>query len=188
MRAISVTVQRLAMLATLLILSACVPSIRTSTIDVRATISQSGSDRAYNAIAAALFDRGFDLKIKDSTMHLVTTEPKKYESVSGWPPFDFYLSITALVRDIPGSTGTELTIRPKIREQNRINANAFTEHPLFIYSTEEAATPMGRTSRAEAMQKGHVMFQSILQSIASALGMSVESFRYTTERVEVSGL
>jgi hypothetical protein len=170
------------------LLSGCVHSIRTSTIDVRATIDQSGSDRAYHALALALIDQGFDLKINDSAMRLVTTEPKKYESVSGWPPFDFYLSITALVRDIPGNDRAELTLRPKIREQNRMNANAFTEHPLFVYSQEEAATPMGRTSRAEAMQKGHVMFRSVLQSIATALSISVESFRYTTERVEVLGL
>jgi hypothetical protein len=171
-----------------LLLSGCVSSIRTSTIDVRATIDQSGSDRAYHALALALIDHGFDLKIKDSAMRLVTTEPKKYDSVSGWPPFDFYLSITALVRDMPGSDRAELTLRPKIREQNRMNASAFTEHPLFVYSPEEAATPMGRTSRAEAMQKGYVMFRSVLQSIAAALGVSADSFRSTTERVEVSGL
>lgn len=171
-----------------LLLSGCVSSIRTSAIDVRATIDQSGSDRAYHAIALVLIDQGFELKIKDSAMRLVTTEPKKYESVSGWPPFDFYLSITALVRNTPGNDRAELMLRPKIREQNRMNANAFTEHPLFIYSMEEAATPMGRTSRAEAMQKGHAMFQSVLQSIAAALGVPIESFRYTTERVEVLGL
>lgn len=175
-------------LSTMLLLSGCVSSIRTSAIDVRATIDQSGSDRAYHALTLALIDQGFDLKIKDSAMRLVTTEPKKYESVSGWPPFDFYLSITALVRNTPGNDRAELMLRPKIREQNRMNANAFTEHPLFVYSPEEAATPMGSTSRAEAMQKGHVMFQSILQSIAAALGISVESFMYTTERVEVRGL
>ena len=171
-----------------LLLSGCVSSIRTSTIDVRAIIDLSGSDRAYHALTLALIDQGFDLKIKDSAMRLVTTEPKKYTSVSGWPPFDFYLSITAVVRDSPGNDRAELTLRPKIREQNRMNANAFTEHPLFIYSPEEAATPMGRTSRAEAMQKGQAMFRSIIQSIAAALGISVESFLYTTEQVKVLGL
>ena len=171
-----------------LLLSGCVSSIRTSAIDVRATIDQSASDRAYHALTLALIDQGFELKIKDSAMRLVTTEPKKYESVSGWPPFDFYLSITALVRNTTGTDRAELMLRPKIREQNRMNANAFTEHPVFVYSPEEAASPMGSTSRAEAMQKGHVMFQSVLKSIAAALGVPIESFRYTTERVEVVGL
>lgn len=175
-------------LSTVFLLSGCVSSIRTSTIDARATIEQSRSDSSYHALALAIIEQGFELRIKDSAMRLVTTEPKKYESVSGWPPFDFYLSVTALIRDVPGNDRAELIIRPKIREQNRMNANAFTEHPVFVYSPEEAATPMGRTSRAEAMQKGQLMFQSVLKSIAAALTISMESFHYTTERVEVSGL
>lgn len=172
----------------LLILSGCVSSVRHSVVDVRAPLEQSESDRVYRALALTLLDQGFELKHNDAALRLITTEPKKYESVSGWPPFDFYLSMTALVRNVPGGSGAELTLRPKIREQNRINANAFTEHPLYVYSPEEAATPMGSISRAEAMQKGHRLFQAILAALAHALGVSENSFIFSMQDITVDGL
>ncbi len=176
------------MAVALLILNGCAPSIRTSVIDVRSTIDRSGSERVYRAITLALLDKGFDLKIKDTAMRLITTEYQKYDSVSGWPPFDFYLKIKAVVRDSSGGSGDEIVLWPTIKEQNRLNMNAFTEHPLILYSTEDTVTTGSMTSRSEAMRKGQLVFRSLLQAIADALSISVESFRYSTQQIELHGM
>ena len=83
----------------------------------------------------ALLDKGFDLKMNDRDLRVTTTEYKKFSSVSGWPPFDFYLPVKAVVRDTPDGK-YQIALTPKIKEQNRINASAFTEHSLIIYSDE----------------------------------------------------
>ena len=103
-------------IGTLFVLSRCVPSIRSSIVDVRAPLDQSGVERAYKVLTLALLDKGFDLKMRDVDLRIVTTEYQKYASVSGWPPFDFYLQIRAVVRDVPGSQGGENEIWPKVKE------------------------------------------------------------------------
>lgn len=168
----------------LLLLNGCV-STRSSLVDVKATIDQSGSDRAYKAIMMALLDRGFDIKMTDKDLRVITTEYKKFSSVSGWPPFDFYLQIKAVVRDTPEGK-SDVTLWPKVREQNRLNPSAFTERPLIVYSSDDRAGPM--TSSAQAMQEGQFLFFSIVQVVADALGLPMGQFKQSLQQIEVFGM
>lgn len=70
----------------------------------------------------------------------MTTEYKKYSSAGVWPPFDFYLQLKAVVRDTQDGKYS-ITLTSKIKEQNRINASAFTEHPVILYSDKEQIMP-----------------------------------------------
>lgn len=168
----------------LLLLNGCV-STRNSLVDVKAIIDQSGSDRAYKAIMLALLDKGFDIKMNDKDLHVITTEYKKFSSVSGWPPFDFYLQIKAMVRDTPEGK-SEVALWPKVKEQNRLNPSAFTEHPLIVYSPDDRANLM--TSSAQAMQEGQFLFLSIVQVVADSLGLPMGQFKQSLQQIEVFGM
>lgn len=171
------------------LLSGCIPSsIRNSVVDVRASLGKSSADQAYKSVTMALVNQGFDLKMRDAELRLITTEYKKYTSVSGWPPFDFYLQVKATVRDLPQTNDAEITLWPKVKEQNRLNQNAFTEHALIVYSPTETADTFTMTVRSDAMRKAQVLFESIIQSIAEASGLPAASFKITTQSLEVQGM
>lgn len=177
----------LCILIAVIFLQGCVTSAtRSSVVDVRAPLDQSGKEQAYKALTLALLDNGFDLKMKDADLGLIMTEYRKFTAVDGWPPFDFYLQIKALVRDAQGRP--EIVITPKVKEQNRLNQNAFTEHALLRYSKEDTADDFHMTVRSTAMLKGQTLFQSILQSMADALRVPVDSFQYTIQPIEVLGM
>jgi len=169
----------------LLLSVGCVPSIRSTVVDVRATIDQAAFDRAYKAITLVLIEKGFDIKMKDPDLRIITTEYQKFADLSGWPPFDFFLQVKAMVRDVPGGGG-EIALWPKVKEQNRINQNAFTEHPFTVQAAENDGK--NKTSRSEAMEKGQVLFQSLVQAIADALGPSAGPFKKTIQQVEMTGM
>jgi hypothetical protein len=174
----------------LLVFSGCVPVQRTTMVDVRAPINPEASERAYKVIALAFRDKGFDIKTKDSDTRIITTEYKKYESeaesVDGFYPFDFYLQVKAAVSEVPG-LGSEISLWPKVKEQNRINSNA-TEHPLIVYSTKELANIRDRTVRSEAMLKAQLLFESVVRAITDALGVAPGSFKPTMDTIEVVGM
>jgi hypothetical protein len=172
----------------LLVFSGCVPVQRTTMVDVRAPINPEDSERAYKVIALAFRDKGFDIKTSDSDLRIITTEYKKYEaeSVDGFYPFDFYLQVKAAVSEVPG-LGSEISLWPKVKEQNRINSNA-TEHPLIVYSTKELANIRDRTVRSEAMLKAQLLFESVVRAITDALGVAPGSFKPTMDTIEVVGM
>lgn len=170
-----------------LLLSACTAT-RTSLIDVKAIIDPSSSEKAYDAIILALLDKGFDLKMNDRHLRFTTTEYKKYASVSGFPPFDFYLQIKSIVRDTQDGK-YEIALSPIIKEQNRFNAGAFTEHSLILYSAEEQEKDYRTQSGGgKAMLEGQVLFLGIVQAIANALGLPAEQFKKNLQQTEVMGM
>jgi len=136
----------------------------------------------------ALLDKGFDLKMNDRDLRVTTTEYRKFSSVSGWPPFDFYLQVKAVVRDTPDGK-YQIALTPKIKEQNRINASAFTEHSLIIYSDKEQKEDYAvHSGRGKAMLEGQLLFLSIVQTIANVLGLPAEQFKQTLQQTEVFGM
>jgi hypothetical protein len=169
-----------------LLLNGCTAT-RTSLIDVKATIEPSSSEKAYTAIVMTLLDKGFDLKMHDKELRVVTTEYKKYTSVGGWPPFDFYLQLKAVVRDTPNGK-YQIALTPKINEQNRINPSAFTEQALIIYSDKEQKKDYATQSGAgKAMLEGQLLFLSIVQAIADVLGLPADEFKQNLQQTKVFG-
>ena len=169
-----------------LLLSACTTA-RTSLIDVKATIEPSKSEKAYDTIVLALLDKGFDIKMNDRSLRVVTTEYKKYASAGIWPPFDFYLQMKAVVRDTQDGK-YQIALTPKIKEQNRINPSAFTEQALIIYSDIEQKEDFATQSGAgKAMLEGQILFLSVVQAIADALGLPVDQFKENLQQTKVIG-
>lgn len=183
---LKITKQVLSIGIVCLLLGAC-STTRTSLIDVKAVIEPPSADKAYKAIVMTFLDKGFDLKMNDRDLRVVTTEYKKYTSAGVWPPFDFYLQLKAVVRDTQDGK-YQIALTPKIKEQNRINASAFTEHTLILYSEKEQKQDYAiQSGGGKAMLEGQLLFLSIVQSIADALGFPVDQFKRNLQQTEVLG-
>jgi hypothetical protein len=177
----------LSILLAFLMLSGCTAT-RDALIDVQSSIEPSNADKAYKATVMVLLDKGFDLKMNDKDLRVTTTEYKKFASVSGWPPFDFYIQIKAVIRDM--SDGKyRIVLTPKIKEQNRLNSTAFTERSLIMYSEKEQKEDYAiHSGPGKAMLDGQMLFLSIVQNIADALNLPSEQFMRNLERIEVMGM
>lgn len=168
-------------------LSGCTAT-RSTLIDVRAPLQSTQIDTAYNAVVTDLLNAGFDLKMNDHSVHAVATEYRKITSVSGWPPFDFYLRVKAHIRQESGG-GYELAITPTIKEQNRLNANAFTEHTLVLYSeAEQHDDHVVQSGRGQAMLLGQQQFMALLKTITQSIGLTDEQLRRQVKIVDLVGL
>jgi hypothetical protein len=174
-------------LCAIMAMSGCTAT-RSTLIDTRAPVPTTQRDAVYNAVVVALLNAGFDLKMNDRTLHAVATEYKKFTYVSGWPPFDFYLQMKAHIRQDAGGT-YELAITPTIKEQNRLNANAFTEHNLVLYSAEEQRDDfIVQDARRKAMLTGQEQFFTLLHAIAQRMGVPDDTFQRQVKIVELAGL
>ncbi|MDX2253218.1 MAG: hypothetical protein NW202_13110 [Nitrospira sp.] len=135
-----------------------------------------------------LLDKGFDLKMNDKDLMVATTEYKKYTSAGVWPPFDFYLQIKAVVRNTPDRK-YQIALTPKIKEQNRINPSAFTEHAVIIYSAKEQQEDYATQSGGgKAMLEGQLLFLSIVQAVADVLGLPADQFKQSLQQTQVFGM
>ena len=135
-----------------------------------ATTSNSRRDAAYTDVTAILVDRGFDIKVSNKDVGLISTEYKKFASVApqGGVPFDYYLQIKATVRDA-GSGKTLIRLSPVVKEQNRVNAAAFTEHELFYYEgTPEGIRLADKSGWASA---GQLLFNNVASEVSVKAGV-----------------
>jgi hypothetical protein len=126
--------------------------------------------------------------MNDRALHAISTEYKQVAHVSGWPPFDFYLRIKALISQNPDGTA-QIAITPTVKEQNRLNSNAFTEHTLVLYSeAEQRDDYIVRSGRGQAMLEGQRQFLSLMHTISQSIGLSDAQFKQQLATAELVGL
>lgn len=135
-----------------------------------ATTSSARRDAAYTDVTAILVDRGFDIKVSNKDVGLISTEFKKFASnaAPGGPPFDYYLQIKATVRDAGGGK-TSIRLSPVVKEQNRTNAAAFTEHELYYY--EGAPEGVRLADRGGWASAGQVLFNNVASEVSAKAGV-----------------
>ncbi len=149
-------------------------------LDVKATTDKLTSEKAYNVVTTVLVDKGFDVKIANKDIGLITTEYKKYGAVESYgnPPFDFYLQVKAQIKNRPDGK-LQIVLTPLVKEANRLNAAAFTERALVFLSTEEQKGYLNAVK--ETNLKGQLMFLNIAQGIAEACGIGMEQLEYNKQ-------
>jgi hypothetical protein len=144
-------------------------------------------EQIINQLTGVLVDRGFDIKQTNKDAGLVTTEYKKFASEGSTPPFDYYLQIRATV------TGTDaapmLKLTPMVREQNRMNAAAFTEHELSYYVGSPSAVQLISSMRPSGWKsQGQTAFMNVVSDLAPRLGMSVDQFEQVVTKTPANTL
>ena len=135
-----------------------------------ATTSNSRRDAAYTDVTAILVDRGFDIKVSNKDVGLISTEFKKFASVApqGGVPFDYYMQIKATVRDAGGGK-TSIRLSPVVKEQNRTNAAAFTERELYYY--EGAPEGVRAADKGGWATAGQIMFNNVASEVSAKVGV-----------------
>jgi len=144
-------------------------------LDVKATSDKLTVDKAYNTATSILVDKGFDVKVANKDIGLITTEYKKWGSVDGNPPFDFYLQIKTQIKTRADGK-LLMIITPLVKEVNRLNSTAFTEHELRFLTDEEQKGYL--TAYEETVQSGQLLFLNVVQGYAEALGLSMDQLEY----------
>jgi hypothetical protein len=129
---------------------------------------------AFKKITGILVDQGFDIKTSNQDAGIVTTEYKKFASHGTSPPFDYYLQIKATMRQAPDG---QLVVRlvPLVKEQNRLNAAAFTEHELSYYTGDPSNIRLISSQQPGGWRVvGQTMFMNVVTEIAALAGVSVQ--------------
>ena len=134
------------------------------------------ADDMYRGVTRTLIDRGYDIKGSDQDAGFITTEYQKYASFGTSPPFDYFLQIRTVIRE--NSDGSlSIQLRPTVKQQNRLNAAAFTEEELeyFTGPSEDVALVGGMNDGW--MDRGLVAFMNIVSDIGDLMGVSMEDVR-----------
>jgi uncharacterized lipoprotein len=151
-------------------------AIPVTKVDVQSfEIKKKGIDleKATSKLTGVLVDNGFDVKMVNKDAGIVTTEYKKFASVGGNPPFDIYMQVKARIKDVKGETVVQLI--PIVKEQNRTNMAAFSEHELSYYTGEpnnirviSSMHPGGWRTLAQTT------FMNLVGGVAEAFGVKQE--------------
>ncbi|HKO01878.1 MAG TPA: hypothetical protein VJ032_09315 [Thermoanaerobaculia bacterium] len=130
---------------------------------------------AVAQLTGAFVDKGFDVKMSNADAGVVTTEYKKFASVSSDPPFDYYMQLRAKVKLVKGISSVQIV--PAIREQNRQNAAAFTERELVYFTgdPENVAEIASMNTAAGWRSSAQTLFVNAVLGVAEALGVNADS-------------
>ena len=152
---------------------------RTIILDVTAKTTRINPEKAFNAVTSVLIDEGFDIKVGNKDLGLISTEYKQFASIDtyGSPPFDLYLQIKVRIKQ-GNDRRLHIILTPMAKDVNRLNAAAFSEHELIILTEEEQSGYMNIHERAYL--KGQVLFLNVVQGIAELTGLGMEELEYNT--------
>jgi hypothetical protein len=130
---------------------------------------------AIPKLIGVFVDRGFDVKMTNADAGIVTTEYKKFAAVGSEPPFDYYMQIRAKIKATKGVTSIQLT--PVLREQNRMNSAAFTEHELeyFTGAAEDIAEVASMNPQSGWRQLSQILFMNVMTDAAETFGLDADA-------------
>ncbi len=131
-------------------------------------------EQALTRLTGIFIDRGFDIKFTNKDAGVITTEYKKFASIGGNPPFDYYMQVKGRVKVVRDATS--VTLSPIVKEQNRLNAAAFTEHELSYYTGDA-----GNIRLIDSMKEGtgwrtlgQVLFMNVVTDTAESFGLGTD--------------
>ena len=166
----------------LLFIGSCMAT-RYAVLDIKGASDKVKKEEAYNRITMILIDKGFDIKMGNKDLGLITTEYKQFASLGGNPPFDFYLQIKTTLRDRPDGK-LQVVMTPIVKDQNRLNAVAFNEHPLIGYSEQDQQRVA--TRKEKAYVKGFQLFFNVVTSVGELLGLGIEQFERNLQETQIA--
>lgn len=137
-------------------------------------------------IVEVLISRGFDIKIVNKDIGLITTEYKKFASSGDNPPFDYYMQLKIKVNELNNGF-IAISTSPIVKAQNRLNAAAFTENELTYYVGDKVEQIASMTPQVGWQHLGMTLFMNIMSDICQVFGVStdqiIENTTKTPEKV-----
>ena len=137
-------------------------------------------------LTGVFFDRGFDVKFTNNDAGIISTEYKKFASTGEKPPFDYYMQIKGRVKIVRGET--VVTLSPIVKEQNRLNAAAFSEHELSFYTGDPSNIRLIDSMRTGTGWKSlsQVLFMNVVTDTAETFGLSINDVVQNVTQTPVS--
>lgn len=178
----------IAAVASALVLAACagysVTRMSVQSFDARS--ARVNKDQAFTHLTTVLVDRGFDVKNSSKDAGILTTEYKQFGAEGSSPPFDYYLQIRATIRE-DANRQVLVRLSPIVKEQNRLNAAAFTEHELTYYTGEPKAIRLISSMKPEGWRaKGQILFNNVVSDLSAKLGVSPDQIQQNVTRTQVN--
>lgn len=175
------------LLIVVMLISAC--SIPVTRVDVQNfAIKSNGiaNEKAINTLTLVLIDKGFDIKMTNKDAGVITTEYKKFASLSQNPPFDYYMQIKGKLRT--SNQGTLVELSPIIKEQNRMNAAAYTEHELGYYVGSAQDIRLIQSMRAGTGWRAlaQTLFMDVVNETAKAFNVRFEDIIQNVTKTEAN--
>ncbi len=151
-------------------------SLPVTRVDVQSfEIKKTGiqEEQILSKLTGILIDRGFDVKFTNKDAGVLTTEYKKFASFGGNPPFDYYMQIKGRVKFVRGEVS--VTLSPIIKEQNRLNVAAFSEHELSYYIGKPADINLIDSMKEGIGWRtlGQILFMNVVTDTAETFGLGV---------------
>lgn len=175
------------LLILVMLLAAC--SMPVTRVDVQNfSVETKGikEEKALNILTNVLVDNNFDIKMTNKDAGIITTEFKKYASLEQNPPFDYFMQIKGKIKTNKKVSSVELT--PIIREQNRLNAAAYTEHMLGYYVGDPQNVSLIRSMRTETGWRSlaQTIFINVVDGTAKAFGVKFEDVIQNVTKTEAN--
>lgn len=152
-------------------------SLPVTKIDVQSyEINKPGvsTGKAMAKLTTVFVNRNFDIKLANKEAGIITTEYKLFTSLGGNPPFDYYMQIKGRISNVKGKT--RISLLPLVKEQNRSNAAAYTEHELSYYVGDPANVRLIRSMREGTGWRniGQTVFMNVVHDAAEVFGVSMD--------------
>jgi hypothetical protein len=168
--------RNLALIVLTFSLAACasIPVTRVSVQSFELKKQGIASNVAMAKVLDVLVDRGFDVKMTNADSGIVTTEYKKFATVGNDPPFDYYMQVKARIRI--ANDLTTVSLIPAVKEQNRLNVAAYTEHELEYFEGDPESVSEIASMQATVGWRvlAQTMFMNVVTETATAFGLSRE--------------
>lgn len=191
-------------LASVGFLTSCAEKIKYQTVEYSAIEATVKRDVAYKALVAALVETGFDIKMSDQEIGLLTTEWKQFEAPEAIKAkddmeamaaffnafnnnrrrpdarYDQFIQLKFKVSEVNGKI--QIKSLPLIKSVNRYNANVFTERPLAYDPKVKAyidQNPGDYLSPEYAYMNEMKLYQLILGSVSEYMGIDVANFAHS---------
>jgi hypothetical protein len=131
-------------------------------------------EQAMTSLTTILVNRGFDIKLANKEAGLITTEYKQFAATGETPPFDYSMQIKGRILETGGKI--KITLSPIVKEQNRMNAAAYSEHELSYFVGDPHNVQFIKSMRTEVGWRvlGQILFMNVAQDTAEAFGLKVE--------------
>jgi len=130
-------------------------------------------EQALTALTDIFIDRGFAIKFTNKDDGVITTEYKKFASTGQNPLFDYYMQIKGHVKIVRNETS--VTLSPIVKEQERLNASAFTEHELSYFTGDPSNIQLISSMRQGTGWRafGQALFMDVVTDTAETFGLRV---------------
>lgn len=155
---------------------------RNAIVTVSTNVTNVKEEKLYKKISGILYNRGYQIKNSDKDLGIIQTEWYQYYTPSSDVPFDFYIQLKFRIYDNDGKL--RLDVSPMLKEVNRLNAAAYTEAEIYVFTEDEyerhynpdRVSGLGRIETAFCW--GQEYLKDVLMDISKEVGRDVCDFDY----------